>query len=296
VPALMHKAKKQTKVFWSVFDPLSLVDNKRPGLITQKYKWFTYVLKLHNLYDSRLIRKIDRVIVPTQKMKKQLDSFYQINSTVLPTAGVRSEEKATKHISLIEKRLKKKFSFTKNNQIILFSNGHFLPHRRYEDVLHALPDLIKKGHNITYIISGSNKFDAVYFEKIASLVKKLNLSDNVFLDAEFKSNDEILGYYQYSDIFLFVSVEQTWGLAPFEAMLCQKPVIISKGVGCSEVLTDKSDALIVDERSPKQITKSIEYLIKNKEIAKQISKKGYKTTLDNFTYREIAKKIAHLVD
>ena len=88
----------------------------------------------------------------------------------------------------------------------------------------------------------------MYFENIASLVKKLNLSDNVFLDAEFKSNDEILGYYQYSDIFLFVSVEQTWGLAPFEAMLCQKPVIISKGVGCSEVLTDKSDALIVDER------------------------------------------------
>lgn len=295
VPALIYKKKKSARVYWSVFDPISLVDNKRPGMITHKYRWFATLLKVHNLFDARNIRRIDKVIVPTKKMKQQLDSFYGIKTAILPTAGVRVQESKKKYTSLIEHRLQVLFSFKKKDEIILFSNGHLLPHRRYEDVLYALQPLIDHGYHFKYIISGSNKFDPNYYAYLQALIERLQLKNYTILDTDFKSNDEILGYYQYCDIFLFVSVEQTWGLAPFEAMLCKKPVIISKGVGCSEVLTDRKDALIVDERSPKQITKSIELLIKNKSLYKTISENGYKRTLADFTYQNIATKLVGMM-
>ncbi|MBI5045168.1 MAG: glycosyltransferase family 4 protein [Candidatus Levybacteria bacterium] len=296
IPALIYKKKKSVRVYWSVFDPISLVDNKRPGLMTHKYRWFATLLKIHNLFDTRNIRKIDRVIVPTKKMKKQLDLFYGISASVFPTAGVRVQESRKKHISLIERRLQERFNFRKEDENILFSNGHLLPHRRYEDVLHALRSLVKIGYRCKYIISGSNKFDPNYFVYLQALVKKLHLDDYVILDTDFKSNEEILGYYQYCDIFLFVSVEQTWGLAPFEAMLCKKPVIISKGVGCSEVLTDKKDALIVQERSPEQIAECIEHLVKNKLLYKKVSEGGYERTLVDFTYQNIAAKLINMMN
>lgn len=291
IPALMYKKKFNVSVYWSVFDPISLVDNKRPGLITHRYKWFKKLLELHNTVDSRKIKKIDRVIVPTHKMKKQLDTFYQINCLVLPTAGIRKDDINFNNIPVAEKRLKEKFGFKKQNETILFSNGHFLPHRRYEDVLQAISILRKRKHPIKYILSGSSRFDPVYFERLKLLAKELSINDLVLFDDSFKSNREIIGYYQYCDIFLFISVEQTWGLAPFEAMAYRKPVIISSGVGCSEVLENNKTAIVVDQRSPEQVASGIDKLIRDQGLARSLGQNSYNFVIANFTYKSIAKKL-----
>ncbi len=192
--------------------------------------------------------------------------------------------------------MKNKFNFSRGKKdVILFTNAHFQPHRRFEDILWALNDLRRQGENkLKLIISGSNKFNPIYFQSIEKLVKKLSLGNSVFIDPEFKSNNELTGYYQYCDIFLFVSVEQTWGLAPFEAMIQKKPVIISKGVGCAEVLDHGTNALIVGEKSPKDIAGELQKLIKNPKIRKQIAEAGAKFTMNNFSYRGLVRKLIKL--
>lgn len=288
IPALLYKKNRSVPVVWSVFDPISLVDRERPGMLINKYKWFEYLLRIHNFFDVKKIKKLDAVLVPTHKMKKQLDSFYGINCTVFHLAGVRIDDMKRSHIHLIKKHLQKKFSYKKKDERILYSHGHFLPHRRYEDSIYALQKLIRKNQEMKLIISGSDKFDPSYFQMIKNLIKTLSLEEYVILDTEFKTNEEVIGYYQLCDIFLFVSVEQTWGLAPFEAMACRKPVIISRGVGCHEALKDNSHALIVDEKSPSQIARGIEQLLTNKKLYNTISVGGYALTTSQFTYSVIA--------
>ncbi len=296
IPALLYKEIYNVPVVWSVFDPISLVDREKPGLLINKYKWFEYLLKIHNFFDSKNINKINAILVPTHKMKKQLDSFYNINSTVFPLAGIRIDEFKKDRRDLIEKRLRSKFDFVKNNELILLSIGHFLPHRRYEDSLFALEKIIKNRHEVKFIISGSDKFDPQYYNFIVNLVRKLDLEKNVILDTDFKSNNEIIGYYQYSDIFLFVSVEQTWGLSPFEAMAAKKPVIISRGVGGHEVLKDNIHALIVDDKSPSQIANKINQLITDKKLYTFISQEGYKLAISHFSYSVIAGKLVQFIN
>lgn len=291
IPALRYKKRYHAPVVWSVFDPISLVDRERPGMIINKHKWFEYLLRVHNFFDSKNINKIDAILVPTNKMKKQLDSFYNVNSTVFPLAGIRRHDVEKSYVRLIEKRLQEKFSFIKKNEIILYSHGHFLPHRRYEDSLLALKHLVEKDRNIKFIISGSDKFDPSYFQLIKNLIESLSLENYVILDTEFKTNEEVIGYYQFSDIFLFVSVEQTWGLAPFEAMAAKKPVIISRGVGCHEVLKDNIHALIVDEKSPSHIINKVKKLLTDKKLYTFISNEGYKLATSQFSYSVIANNL-----
>lgn len=289
----VYTQKYPVPLFWSVFDPISLVDNKRPGMLINKHTWFGVLLQIHNFFDSKNIKKITKVIVPTTHMKNMLDRFYSINSIVLPTAGVRIEDFSTNKTSVIKKRLKDKFGFEKKREIILYGNGHILPHRRYEDVLEALL-LLKKDFRLRYIISGSDKFDSVYTASLRRKVEELDLADSVIFDTEFKSNEEIIGYYQYADIFVFVSTEQTWGLAPFEAMAAKKPVIISKGVGASEVLAENVNAYIVHEKSPKEIANAVRNILTNKKKAHIIAGNGYKRAKD-FSYVEIAKRVEKLM-
>ena len=293
VVGMYYVRKNNIPLLWSVFDPISLVDNQRPGLIIHKYKWFRNLLTLHNYFDSKNIKKITKVIVPTTHMKKMLDRFYIISCAVLPTAGVRIGDYKKDKTPLIKKRLKEKFGFVKTKEIILYGNGHILPHRRYEDVLDAVV-LLKKEFSIKYIISGSDKFDPSYYQFLQDKVKLLGLDKEVTFDTEFKTNDEIIGYYQYIDIFIFVSTEQTWGLAPFEAMAAKKPVILSQGVGASEVLTSQENAYIVKEKSPKEIAKTIKDILMNKKKAKKIAENGYKKVKE-FSYAEIARKVEKLI-
>ena len=290
IPALIYKKHKNVPVVWYVADPISLADNKREGSLIEKYGWFKKILQIHNFFDQKKIRSIDRVIVPTHKMKKQLDSFYGINCLVFPTTGVRIDEFKVNLKKLAEERLRLKFSFIRKNETILLSIGHFLPHRRYEDSLTALVQIVKKNPNVKFIISGSDRFDPQYFNLIKTLVKKLSLEQYVILDTEFKSNNEIIGYYQFSDIFLFVCVEQTWGLAPFEAMACHKPVVISKGVGAKEVLAFPR-TIIVEEKSPTQIVDAVTRLIEEKQYYQKVAQTGYLFVKKNFDYHSVAENL-----
>lgn len=294
IPALKYKKKYGVPVVWSVFDPLSLVDRNRPGMLINKHKWFEYILKIHSYFDAKKIKKLDAVLVPTVKMKKQLDEFYDIDTTVFPLAGIRIDDFKKDCKKIAEQRLISKFSFKKGSYILLLSSGHFLQHRRYEDVLIALSIVIKKNDKVRYLISGSKAFDPNYYHMLKALISELKITEYVILDDEFRSNDEVIGYYQICDMFLFVSTEQTWGLAPFEAMICKKPIIISQGVGSHEVLKNNIHALIVPEKSPEDIAKSIQLLLRDTKLYDNLKNNGYSFVRKNFSYSKIAKDLETL--
>lgn len=290
IPALAYRSLyKKTPSVWSVFDPTTLIDTSKPNSAAKRYPFFKTLLQLHSYYDQSKVRLVDMAIVPTRKMKIKLDKFYGIVSRVFVTAGIDSNIYSKNFKSIIEKRLWEKFKFKKNDEIILFVNAHFQPHRRFEDIVKALGYLVK-ANNKSYklIISGSNKFSPEYYQEILKLISDLSLQEYILLDTDFKTNEEIVGYYQYCDIFLFVSVGQTWGLAPFEAMACKKPTILSTGVDCTEVLTDRENSLFVREHSPEDISKKIKILTRDSKLYEKIAVNGYNFTRNNFYYNRIA--------
>lgn len=288
IPALMYKKKYNTPVFWSVFDPLSLVDSGRPGMFIHSHFWFKLLLQLHTVFDKKNINKIDEIVVPTSQIKNMMDNFYRINSQILPVAGVRIPEKYRDYRSLVIQRLLK-LNFKKNSEIIMLSMGHFMPHRRYEDLIEAMRIITQTNKNVRLIISGSKNFDPLYFESIKKLIKLGKLDTYITLDPVFKTNNEVIGYYQYCDIFLDAAVEQTWGISPLEAMLAKKPVILSDGVGCTSFLTNDIHACIVHQRNPFEIASKLEKIISNKVYWKTLANQGYNNVVKNYSYEKIAR-------
>jgi len=295
VPALKYKKIHNTPVVWSVFDPITLVDKAKPGSLVGKYPWFGKVLELHSNIDKKNIQKIDKVIVPTHKMKKELDAFYGIESLVFPTAGIHAEQYFTDHRELAKKRLVRDCNFAPKNNFIILAHAHFQPHRRYEDIIDAVALLSPaRRAKVKLLISGNPNFDLPYYTSIEKKIKELDLEETIIIDPKYKSPEELVGYYQLSDVFVFVPIEQTWGLAPFEAMACQKPVILSTGAGCAEVVKNEHDALIVPAMNPQELATSLEKLIGSSKIRRQLGKNGYQLAVSHFNYPKIATQLTQL--
>ncbi len=173
---------------------------------------------------------VNLIIVLDKKMETYTKNVLNISRIKILRIGI--------HPNLIKNYRKK---IIKRNSIILYFHGIIVPHRHLEDVIESLKIVEERiNKKIIFLISGYPR-DKKYFKYLKNLSKKIK-SKVYFIGSI--SDKKLINNYINCDIFLWPSVNQTWGLAPLEAMFFNKPVIVSYGSGVSEVLNNKISELI----------------------------------------------------
>lgn len=89
--------------------------------------------------------------------------------------------------------------------------------------------------------------------------------------------DILVQLYQNSDIFIFPSLEEGWGLTPIEAMACGCAVV-GTNVGCMlDIGINNENVILCDTANSEDLADGIIKLSKNDELREKIAKKGYET-------------------
>jgi glycosyltransferase involved in cell wall biosynthesis len=70
-------------------------------------------------------------------------------------------------------------------------------------------------------------------------------------------------YFENTDIFIFPTLEDIWGMVILEAMLFGKPVMCSKYAGVSEMILHGENGYIFDPYTPTEIAKFMQFFINN---------------------------------
>ena len=171
-----------------------------------------------------------------------------------------------------------KFSYVERapperDRVTLLTTGIFMRHRRFEDIIEAVKILADRGIRATLTVIGDQENDRKYYEEMRRLVEEEKLGDQIFFAGRVPEED-LVAAYQRHHIFIFANDPQTWGLAVFEAEASGTPVIVSRGAGAHEVLTDGADALLVAPREPRAIADAIARLIDNPALYRGLSKNG----------------------
>jgi glycosyltransferase involved in cell wall biosynthesis len=81
-------------------------------------------------------------------------------------------------------------------------------------------------------------------------------------------------YFQNTDIFIFPTLEDIWGMVVLEAMLFGKPIMCSKYAGVSEMIFPGDNGYIFDPSAPTEIAKLMRCFIDNPNLIKSM---GYKS-------------------
>ena len=181
----------------------------------------------------------------------------------------------------------------------IFFQGILIPERNIEDLLAALFALVGDGKISTHLFIGgaSSRLASNYVAAIKGMVSELKLDDYVHFLGEL-AEEELAFMYRNCDAFVWPGDDQSWGLAPLEAMLFRTPTIISAGNGVSEVLNEDV-AIVVPKHNPEAIQRAIETLMYDNAYAEALGKRAQDFVKRRFTFNNTAnelERIWHLKD
>lgn len=171
----------------------------------------------------------------------------------------------------------------------IFFHGILVPRRRVEDLLHAVAKLERP---VFLRIGGSTHFSVRYYVYLLRLTRSLGLEKTTKFLGELEEG-ALANEYNNCDMFVFPCDNQTWGIAPLEALLFKKPVIVSTGAGVSEVL-DSGTSILVPPRDPTRLAEAINQILVHKDMAELIAQHGRDFVARNLTFEETARVLGKL--
>lgn len=229
-------------------------------------------LKVQRYVERHLAKKIDRITVNVTKNRDNIEHCYRKKSDVF-YCGVDLNTKLQRHV------------FKNNGCIKLLTIGVFYPHRNYESLIKVMDKMVKENINIHLDIIGSTQNDMVYSDKIKEMIKERKLQNHITIWGQV-DDETYASLFNEADIFTFLNVNQSWGLAVFEAMSCGLPTLVSDSVGAIELLENEKDSIIIDPFDIEKICNKIIYIMNNPEYYNKLANNAYEVTR-KFTWDEL---------
>ena len=173
-----------------------------------------------------------------------------------------------------------KHTFPENiERFRLLSTGVFFAYRNYETLVDVVEKMKNDNMPIYLDIIGSTASGKEYAQKIKTLVSGKKLDNYIKIWGQV-DDDKYNELYNEANAFAFVNIDQSWGLAVFEAMSCGLPTIVSESVGAVELLHDNQDSIIVNPLAVDEICNILKRLMYDKEYYKKISTNAIEAAKD----------------
>ncbi|MBI2052707.1 MAG: glycosyltransferase family 4 protein [Candidatus Ryanbacteria bacterium] len=231
-----------------------------------------------------VLRAADDVTAISLYLKKLAgEAGYMQDVHIIPN-GV--EEKYFEEVG--ERELKKNLGFSQNEKIIL-SVSRLEEKNGLADLLRALAFLIPKYHPLKLLVVGEGSLR----EQLENLALKLHLGNSAIFLGKIP-HENLLDYYQASDVFARPSLSEGLGTAFLEAMAAGVPVVATPVGGIADFLKDGETGIMVEPGNPESIKRGIEKILTNRAFADTIKVNARKLVRENFLWIDIAKKMADL--
>lgn len=144
------------------------------------------------------------------------------------------------------------------------------PHKNYEVLIKAFHIIkSKKSYDGKLLIIGDMDCYKQYYTELLQLVVKYNLTNEVVFLGKI-SNKRLKDYYINSDLFIFQSLAESFGIPLIEALSSGIPVVSSDGDKYKELFIPFNElggdkVIYFDPYSPEDLANKITYTLKNKD-------------------------------
>lgn len=279
------------------------------------------LFEYHTMLSSRLILRCmfckvkysincdGAVNISTKFPKKQIKSFF-IKHAVLCMAGGKKAKDYFKTYGAIddqiivhnfsaiyedeiigpeekENKIKKRAEEGIKGECVAVSVGRLIESKRFD----LLIEIWKEMSNDFYLyIIGSGPEEA----KLKKMIQREKITNVIMLD--FMKRDQLFSFYEMSDLYVFTTATDTWGLVVNEAMAKGLPVISGdKCTAAVEMVTNGYNGYIVNETTClenfiKEFRTVIQDLLSNDEQRRVMSNNAL-VTAKEYTYEHMSKAI-----
>ena len=180
---------------------------------------------------------------------------------------------------LYRDRIRQKHGISHNDLVLIFAGGDW-ERKGVRYLIEALSLLASTDVKLLIVGSGDEKF-------YGQLAEQKQVRERII----FVPHSSILyQYYAASDIFVFPTIYEPFGLTIVEAMASGLPVITSRSAGAAELITDGTDGLLLNEPSDiNDLATKIDSLLSNAELRKTMGERA-RETAEKFSWERVTEK------
>jgi glycogen(starch) synthase len=187
-------------------------------------------------------------------------------------------------------RIRSKYGIKEDEPMVFFL-GRLTWVKSVRNLVQAMPMILKDYPKAKLVILGKGEEQ----RDIAETANRLGITGNVVCRFDFVPEEERIAYYAASDICIFPSVYEPFGIVSLEAMAMAKPVVVgARGVvGFREQVIStgpEQNGVHVNGEDPADIAWGIKEVLKNPERARKWGENGRKRVLQYFTWEKVAKQ------
>lgn len=187
-------------------------------------------------------------------------------------------------------KLKEKYGIPPRWNMILFL-GRLTWVKSVKNLVQAMPIIFDEFPNTKLVILGKGEEQS----DIIETANRLGITDRVVYRFDFVPEEERILHYAASDVCVFPSVYEPFGIVSLEAMSMEKPVVVgARGVvGFREQVISSGpgqNGIHINGEDPADIAWAIKTVLRDPSKAKLWGENGRKRVLDYFTWRKVAEQ------
>jgi glycosyltransferase involved in cell wall biosynthesis len=187
-------------------------------------------------------------------------------------------------------KTREKYGVPKDWNMLLFI-GRLTWVKGVRNLLQAMPSVLREYPNTKLVILGKGEQQA----DIAETADRLGIKDKVVYRFDFVPENERILNYAASDVCIFPSTYEPFGIVSLEAMAMEKPLVVgARGVvGFREQVISvgpDQNGVHINGEDPSDIAWGIKEVLRNPEKARNWGENGRKRVIEYFTWRKAAEE------
>lgn len=243
-----------------------------PFMALNKYSLFKSLLKsMYMPFLKKNLSKYHLMIQDNPFQEKWMIQDYKIPKEKIVFIPIGLPEENFKSVPK-SSREKVYSKYNLKNKFLISYTGRIQKYKGLDQMIKILPDLIKINKDILFLAIGKDVGDRTRLEKLA---KELGVFNHIRFTSQV-SEQEKLALLDLSEIFIFPSEWEAFGIVMLEAMARKNAIISTRTEGGRFLIKDRENGLLFDYQNTKELLKTFLILLKNRSILDRIQKENVK--------------------
>jgi len=248
--------------------------------------------------ERAMAEKADRIVTVSYAMRDHLASIGYPPSKIRVCWNGCDPEKYDP--ARVEKEgleeLRRRYGISPNEQVVLFV-GRLTWVKGVQNLIQAMPQILRDFPKVKLVLLGKGEG----YSDLVSLVARLGVSDKVTFRSEWVTEEERILHYALSNVCVFPSLSEPFGIVSLEAMSMEKPVVVgARGLsGFKEQVPSSGPdqcGVHVNGGDPADIAWGVRQVLSDSRRAEEWGRRGRKRVLEYFTWKKAAENTIAIYD
>jgi glycosyltransferase involved in cell wall biosynthesis len=187
--------------------------------------------------------------------------------------------------------LRRELGLPPDDKIVTFT-GRLVSYKGLPLLLEVWQEIQRKYNNVGLLLVGAGGLDIHNCEaELKAYVSANGLQDSVCFTGEVHN---VYEYLQASDIFVFPTENEAFGISLIEAMACGLPVISTPVGGVKDILQHRQNGFVVQPGDLQQLYDALDTLITDAALSDCLGQAAWQTVQDRYSAKTVTRKYVTL--